>query len=83
MEEKIIIKGDFSKKYAISTVFLVIAVILMAISFGIFTVAGDGDFLSEALSFACPEGIGVCFYGALLFVILAIVFSHFPQEKYY
>ena len=75
MEEKIIIQGDFSKKYAISTFLLIIAAILMVISFGIFIVAGDGDFLSEALSFACPEGIGVCFYASLLFIILAVVFG--------
>lgn len=75
MEEKIIIQGDFSKKYSISVVLAVISVLLMAVSFGIYSVAGDGSFLSEAAGFACPEGMGVCFYASLLFAILAVVFG--------
>ena len=75
MEEKIIVQGDFSKKYLISVVLAVISALLMAVSFGIYSVAGDGSFLSEAAGFACPEGMGVCFYGSLLFAILAVVFG--------
>ena len=75
MEEKVIVQGDFSKKYLISVVLAVISALLMAVSFGIYSVAGDGSFLSEAAGFACPEGMGVCFYGSLLFAILAVVFG--------
>ncbi len=74
MEEKIIIKGDFSKKNIISLFFVALAVISLIASIVIFSVAGDGDYLSEAIGFDCPEGIGVFFYLSLLFVILAVVF---------
>lgn len=82
MEEKNIIKGKFSK----SNIFVIVSLVLSAVSFLISIIvyfdAGNTDYWGDHVPYSiyiidpmeCPEGIGVCFYLAILLILVAIFF---------
>ncbi len=82
MEEKNIIKGKFSK----SNIFVIVSLALSAVSFMISIILyfnnGSTDWRGFHVPYSryigspmeCPEGIGVCFYLAILLILVAIFF---------
>lgn len=82
MEEKNIIKGKFSK----SNIFVIVSLALSAVSFIISIILyinnGSTDWKGRPVPYSlyigspmeCPEGIGVCFYLAILLILVAIFF---------
>ena len=80
MDEKVLIQGNFTKKNTLTIACLVLAVICMVISIAIYNPFDNHDniwdhgYLYTALTFDCPEGVGVLFYVAILFVITAMFF---------
>ena len=76
MEEKVVIKGKFTKNNFLALACLVLAVICFVISVSIFNPGPDEDFEDyfwTVIGFECPEGVAVFCYLGILFVITALV----------
>ena len=77
MKENIIIKGNFSKFNILVVGSIILAITSFIISFMIWCNSASkySEYITDAIFFECPEGIGVFFYLAIVFVVLAIFFA--------
>ena len=73
MEEKIIVKGNFTKKNAMTIIFGALAIVSLIIS-AIINGGFDEDYMEYALGGPAQEGVAVFFYLTWIFLLLAIFF---------
>lgn len=80
MEEKIIIKGAFTKKNVMTIIFGILAIVSFIISFAIYIPSADSPYHGHRTysyycwDFSTPEGISFFFYLSIVFLLVAIFF---------
>lgn len=77
MEEKIIVKGKFTKNNIVAIVSFILSIVSIIISLAIYDPfspkrSWEGPWLHDAINFECPEGIGAFFYLSIFFLIVGI-----------